>query len=112
MDTFTGWKAADRECTVENSAMIRSMTAFARREAGSAWGVMTWELRSVNHRYLEIGLRLPDALRGLEPVVRERISSRVGRGKVDGALRYAPSGDALATIALNQPLAARDYSVI
>ena len=47
--------------------MTYSMTAFARQEAGTPWGVLTWELRSVNHRYLEIALRLPEELRALEP---------------------------------------------
>ena len=46
--------------------MLRSMTAFARWEQPSAWGTITWELRSVNHRYLETTLRLPETLRGLE----------------------------------------------
>jgi len=55
--------------------MLRSMTAFARREQPSAWGTMIWELRSVNHRYLETAVRLPEALRGLESLVRERVGA-------------------------------------
>ena len=47
--------------------MIRSMTAFALREAPSPWGVLACELRSVNHRYLELSLRLPEEFRALEP---------------------------------------------
>ncbi|HCK80442.1 MAG TPA: hypothetical protein DIC59_03120, partial [Candidatus Competibacteraceae bacterium] len=50
--------------------MLRSMTAFARQEQASTWGTMIWELRSVNHRYLETAVRLPEALRGLESLVR------------------------------------------
>jgi uncharacterized protein (TIGR00255 family) len=75
--------------------MIRSMTAFARRESDLAAGNVCWELRSVNHRYLEIGLRLPDELRAMETAVRERINARLGRGKVDCVCRYKPvvSGD-------------------
>ncbi|MEZ5542272.1 MAG: YicC/YloC family endoribonuclease [Pseudomonadota bacterium] len=71
------------------------MTAFARREAELAAGSVSWELRSVNHRYLEIGLRLPEELRALEAGVRERINARLGRGKVDCICRYKPvvSGD-------------------
>jgi uncharacterized protein (TIGR00255 family) len=46
--------------------MIRSMTGFARRERQGTWGTLTCELRTVNHRYLEISLRLPDDLRGLD----------------------------------------------
>ena len=53
------------------------MTAFARKEAGTPWGALTWELRSVNHRYLEISLRLPEELRALEPHVRELIGKSV-----------------------------------
>ncbi|MBI5782448.1 MAG: hypothetical protein HZA69_01755 [Gammaproteobacteria bacterium] len=47
-----------------------SMTAFARHETGTPWGALTWELRSVNHRYLDIALRLPEELRSLEPRAR------------------------------------------
>ena len=71
--------------------MIRSMTAFARQESEGDWGVLTWELRSVNHRYLEVSLRLPDELRSLETAIRERASRRLGRGKLDCNLRYKPA---------------------
>lgn len=71
--------------------MIRSMTAFARQEREGDWGVLTWELRSVNHRYLEVGLRLPDELRSLETAVRERAARKLGRGKLDCTLRYKPT---------------------
>ena len=69
--------------------MISSMTAFARASRSGPHGDFTWELRSVNHRYLELSLRLPDALRGLEPRVRELASRELGRGKVDITLRHA-----------------------
>ncbi|MGN6513620.1 MAG: YicC/YloC family endoribonuclease [Lysobacteraceae bacterium] len=77
--------------------MIRSMTAFASGERATVWGVLGCELRAVNHRFLEIGVRLPEELRALEPVLRERIGARVSRGKLDLALRLrAPQGgDAL-----------------
>ena len=71
--------------------MIRSMTAFARQEQDGEWGALTWELRSVNHRYLEVSLRLPDELRSLESTVRERATRRLGRGKLDCSLRYKPA---------------------
>lgn len=70
--------------------MIKSMTAFARIERKHDFGTLTWELRSVNHRYLDIGLRLPEDLRGIDQVVREKISVRCKRGKVDCGLRYKP----------------------
>ncbi|MEW6611594.1 MAG: YicC/YloC family endoribonuclease [Pseudomonadota bacterium] len=70
--------------------MILSMTAFARRETHSALGSLSWELRTVNHRYLEISPRLPEDLRGLEMRVREQIQKRIRRGKVDATLRWTP----------------------
>ncbi len=68
--------------------MIRSMTAFARAEDEGDWGVLTWELRSVNHRYLEVSLRLPEELRALEPRLREQAAARLGRGKLEATLRW------------------------
>ena len=91
--------------------MIRSMTAFARRENANEWGILTWELRSVNHRYLETSLRVPDVFRGLEAALRERISQSLSRGKVDCTLKYQPGDNALATITLNKPLAERLLTV-
>ncbi len=68
--------------------MIRSMTAFARKEKQGEWGALQLELRSVNHRYLEVSPRLPEELRLLEPKLRERIGQRLGRGKVECNVRY------------------------
>ena len=68
--------------------MIRSMTAFARQESQGEWGALQLELRSVNHRYLEISPRLPEDLRSLEPKFRERIGQHLARGKVECNLRY------------------------
>jgi len=87
--------------------MLRSMTAFARQERSSAWGTMIWELRSVNHRYLETAVRLPEALRGLESLVRERIGAALTRGKVECALKLQSAGSALTAITLNRPLVER-----
>jgi len=67
--------------------MIRSMTAFARSSVEKAEAELTWELRSVNHRYLEAFVRLPDELRAMEPLVRERVNARLGRGKLECVLR-------------------------
>lgn len=69
--------------------MTASMTAFARRETATPWGGLTWELRAVNHRYLELSLKLPDELRAIEPAVREQLGKRLGRGKVDCLLRLS-----------------------
>ena len=72
---------------------IRSMTAFASAEHHGPDGALACELRAVNHRFLELGLRLPEELRVLEPMIRERVSSRVGRGKLDLGMRLrAPEG--------------------
>jgi len=77
--------------------MIRSMTAFASGERATQWGTLGCELRAVNHRFLELGVRLPEELRALEPALRGRISARVARGKLDLTVRLRPpeSGDAL-----------------
>ncbi len=68
--------------------MIHSMTAFARAEQAGPNGTLSWELRSVNHRYLEPHLRLPEALRDLEGAVREALRQGLSRGKVECTLRY------------------------
>jgi len=68
-------------------ASVHSMTAFSRREASHSWGSLSCEIRSVNHRYLEPSLRLPDALRSCEPVLREKIRKGLARGKVDCTLQ-------------------------
>jgi uncharacterized protein (TIGR00255 family) len=67
--------------------MIRSMTAYASAETATPLGTLVCELRTVNHRYLEQSLRLPDELRSFEPLLRERIAARLSRGKVDVSLR-------------------------
>ncbi|QSX78658.1 YicC/YloC family endoribonuclease [Agrilutibacter solisilvae] len=75
--------------------MIRSMTAFASGERTTPWGTLGCELRSVNHRFLEVGVRLHDELRALEPALRERVAARISRGKLDLTLRLrAPEGGA------------------
>jgi uncharacterized protein (TIGR00255 family) len=63
--------------------MIASMTGFARREVAGSWGTLTCELRSVNHRYLEPGFRLPEELRPLESDLRQLLGKSLKRGKVD-----------------------------
>ena len=63
------------------------MTAYAAAERSTAWGTLGCELRAVNHRFLELGTRLPDELRALEPTLREQVSARVTRGKLDLVFR-------------------------
>ncbi|UCC56088.1 MAG: YicC family protein [Gammaproteobacteria bacterium] len=91
--------------------MIRSMTAFARQEAVTDQGTLSWELRSVNHRYLEMAIRLPDELRAAEPAVRARINERLGRGKVDAACRFRPVVPAAAPVELDEDYLARLLAV-
>ena len=85
--------------------MTSSMTAFSRREHQDGQGELICELRSVNHRYLELSLRLPEELRSLEPLIRERINKRLRRGKVDCSFRFKPSSEAAAAIVVNERFA-------
>ncbi len=66
--------------------MPRSMTGFARREAKLPWGTAIWEIRSVNHRYLEPSFRLPEDFREIEPGLRELMRKQLQRGKVEASL--------------------------
>lgn len=84
--------------------MIRSMTGFARRERQGAWGTLTCELRAVNHRYLELSLRMPEELRSLENDARQLLSSTLRRGKVDAGLYLRNTATAPAALELNRPL--------
>ena len=84
--------------------MISSMTGFARRERQGPWGTLTCEVRSVNHRYLEISLRLPDDLRGLENDARKSLSTTIRRGKVDAGLYLRGAPATVASIEINAPL--------
>lgn len=68
--------------------MISSMTAFARTQQQSEWGDLTCEMRSINHRYLEVGTHLSDVLRVLEMPIRERIREHIKRGKIECNIRY------------------------
>lgn len=69
--------------------MIFSMTGYARVDRAVAGGTLEWELRAVNHRYLDLQLRLPDEFRALEPALRTAARGRLRRGKVEATLRHA-----------------------
>src|ERR1700683_4052897 len=71
--------------------MIRSMTGFARRERQFPWGLLAWELKTVNHRFLEIGCRLPEEFRIAEADFRQTIARAVRRGKVESSLHFRPA---------------------
>ncbi|MFC6298779.1 YicC family protein [Pseudomonas sp. CCM 7893] len=68
--------------------MVHSMTAFARVEKAGVQGTLSWELRSVNSRYLEPHLRLPESFRDLEGAVREALRQGLSRGKLECTLRF------------------------
>lgn len=84
--------------------MSNSMTGFARIEDASDLGNLSWELRSVNHRYFEVNFRLPEEVRRLEPKLRKNIHTRLARGKVDCVFRYQLANTTSAVLELNEPL--------
>lgn len=71
-------------------AQLASMTAFAEATVISNGFQLSWELRSVNHRYLDNQFRLPETLRAVEPAVREQLRRRIKRGKIDAILKLEP----------------------
>ncbi|MBB1362278.1 YicC family protein [Shewanella sp. SR44-4] len=85
--------------------MIQSMTAYARIEHKAQWGTASWEIRSVNQRYLETYLRLPEQFRSFEPVLRDRLRKRLNRGKIEVNLRYELADNSSNELQLNQDLA-------
>lgn len=87
--------------------MPRSMTAFARAQRDTDWGTLSMELRSVNHRFLEPGFRLPEDLRNLEPVFRERLGKRLSRGKLELGMRFQLGGEAAEVFNIDNKLVMR-----
>ncbi|MFT7682542.1 MAG: hypothetical protein ACI935_002017 [Moritella dasanensis] len=85
--------------------MIHSMTAYARKEFKGDWGTAVWEIRSVNQRYLETYIRLPEQFRGLEAVLRERFRKQLQRGKVECNLRFEANAANSGELQLNEALA-------
>jgi uncharacterized protein (TIGR00255 family) len=85
--------------------MIRSMTAFARAEIREPFGLIACEIRSVNHRYLEPGFRIPEALREVESPLRDKLRKLISRGKVDVSLRFEPAEGGTAAVEINRELA-------
>ena len=81
------------------------MTAFARQEQQTEQGDLIWEIRSVNHRYLELSLRLDERFRALEMPIRKLFSEQLGRGKVDAVLRYKAPEDQSTNLDIDQTLA-------
>jgi len=92
--------------------MIRSMTAFARQEHQEPWGQVCWELRSVNHRYLDVSIRLPDEFRHLEELIRERIHGSLKRGKINVTLYFATNSSYAGQWQLNETLVKRLWETL
>jgi len=84
--------------------MLHSMTGFARHTAESETGVLTCELRAVNHRYFDVQFRLPEELRPRETDLRQLVGSAVRRGKIDCTLHYRRAPGKQAELTLNQAL--------
>ena len=87
--------------------MMLSMTAFSRQQADKEWGSLIWELRSVNHRYLETSVRLPESFRGLENVIRDTIRKKLNRGKIECQLRFQVVEASQSDLQLNKELIAK-----
>lgn len=84
--------------------MIQSMTAFARAETNQSWGNATWELKAVNHRFLDANFRLPETARDQEIHLRDQLRQKLQRGKIECNLKLNLSEQETATITLNEPL--------
>ncbi len=92
--------------------MIRSMTGFAGVERQYEFGRLSWEMRSVNHRYLEFSLHLPEEFRPLEADIRQCLGQHLSRGKIDASLRFFAAPDAAGSgLELNRALAGELLSV-
>jgi len=92
--------------------MIHSMTGFASAEQQYDFGRLSWEIRSVNHRYFEFGFRVPEEFRVLEPEIRRILGAHLSRGKVDATLRYTPAAAiSSSNLNLNQELAGKLLSL-
>lgn len=87
--------------------MLASMTAFQRQMDSGTWGSATLEIKTVNHRYLEMNIRLPEELRQLEPMFRETIQQHLSRGKVDCTLKLDIDNSAPDSLNLNVELAGK-----
>jgi uncharacterized protein (TIGR00255 family) len=84
--------------------MLHSMTGFARQSVDLPLGTLSWELRAVNHRYLEVQFRLPEELRPKEQAFKKQVSGALKRGKVDCALHFQRTDGRQADMQLNTAL--------
>ncbi len=84
--------------------MLKSMTAFARVEENHTLGQFVWEIRSINHRYLEMNFRLPEDARAAEFVLRKHLQDALSRGKIDCSLKLRTTSDTQVELTINEPL--------
>jgi len=84
--------------------MILSMTAFSRQTVVEKFGTLVCELRSVNHRFLEISFRMPETLRYLEQSLREQIQATLSRGKLDMTVKFIPGQELPFDFTVNESL--------
>lgn len=87
--------------------MVLSMTAFARKQISTGQTVLVWEIRSVNHRYLETNFRVPEDLRALEPMLRDTLRKALARGKVDCLLRIETESSQGNSLQIDEDLVVR-----
>jgi len=73
--------------------MLHSMTGFAREVVETPFGTLSWEIRTVNHRYLDVQFKLPEDLRSKEQAFRQQASATLGRGKVECGLHFRRAND-------------------
>tara|TARA_R110000787_G_scaffold187093_10_gene298907 strand:- start:10869 stop:11744 length:876 start_codon:yes stop_codon:yes gene_type:complete len=90
--------------------MMHSMTGYARVELQETWGRLSWELRSVNHRYFDLSIRAPEDFRAMEARLRQLAAKRIARGKVEAGLKFTRDGNASAKLSpdLERVAALRD----
>jgi uncharacterized protein (TIGR00255 family) len=81
--------------------MIRSMTGYARAETQAPWGRMSWEIRGVNHRYLDLQFKLPDDIRAIENELRTDLAVHCARGKIECGLRFVRDGTGAGSLELD-----------
>ncbi|KTC77042.1 YicC/YloC family endoribonuclease [Legionella brunensis] len=84
--------------------MTHSMTAFARVQRQFDAGIFCWEIKSVNHRYLDVSFRLPESFRFLETSLRTLLRDKVSRGKLECQLKFQASVDCNQSMLINEKL--------
>lgn len=89
---------------IASMSMIYSMTGYAMAAKEFAYGALNVELRSVNHRYLDLQFRLPEDLRSIEPALRELVAGKLSRGKVECRVSFSATADTTRAPEINETL--------